>query len=62
MDSIKAKSKITADGEASGGVSERPTGTHAWDKPMAVSGESAKVSGEVQSAKLKQLLGKIKSG
>jgi hypothetical protein len=27
-----------------------------------VSGESAKVSGDVQSAKLKQLLGKIKSG
>jgi hypothetical protein len=29
---------------------------------MAVPGESAKVSGDVQSAKLKQLLGKIKSG
>ncbi len=59
MDSIKAKSKINAE---AGGTSERPTGTHAWDKPMAVSGESSKVSGEVQSAKLKQLLGKIKSG
>jgi hypothetical protein len=57
MDSIKAKSKINADG-----VSEKPTGTPAWEKPMAVSGESAKVSGDVQSAKLKQLLGKIKSG
>ena len=58
MDSIKARSKINADSEAS----ERPTGTPAWEKPMAVSGESAKVSGEVQSTKLKQLLGKIKSG
>ena len=58
MDSIKAKSKITAEGEA-GGTSERPTGTPAWEKPMA---ESAKITGEVQSAKLKQLLGKIKSG
>ena len=61
MESIKAKSKITANGDA-GGTSERPTGTPAWEKPLAVSGESAKVSGEVQSAKLKQLLGKIKSG
>jgi len=59
MDSIKAKSKINAE---AGGTSERPTGTPAWEKPMAVSGESGKVSGEVQSAKLKQLLGKIKSG
>jgi hypothetical protein len=58
MDSIKAKSKINAE---AGGTSERPTGTHAWDKPMAVSGDSGKVSGEVQGAKLKQLLGKIKS-
>ena len=57
MDSIKARSKINAE---AGGTSERPTGTHAWDKPMAVSGESAKVSGEVQSTKLKQLLGQIK--
>jgi hypothetical protein len=61
MDSIKARSKINADSEASGGTSERATGTPAWEKPMAVSGESPKVSGEVQSAKLKQLLGKIKS-
>jgi KaiC/GvpD/RAD55 family RecA-like ATPase len=59
MDSIKARSQVSADGS---GVSEKPTGTHAWDKPMAVSGESAKVLGDVQSAKLKQLLGKIKSG
>jgi hypothetical protein len=58
MDSIKAKSKISSEGDTSG---ERPTGTHAWDKPMAVSGEFAKVSGEVQSAKLKQLLGRIKA-
>jgi hypothetical protein len=61
MDSIKAKSKITADGEASVGTSERASGTPAWEKPLVVSGESSKVSGEVQSAKLKQLLGKIKS-
>jgi len=59
MDSIKAKSKINAD---AGSAGERPTGTPAWDKPIAVSGESSKVSGEVQSAKLKQLLGKIKTG
>jgi KaiC/GvpD/RAD55 family RecA-like ATPase len=53
LDSIKAKSKINAD---AGGVGERPTGTPAWDKPM----DQGRVTAEVQSSKLKQLLGQIK--
>jgi hypothetical protein len=40
---------------------EKPTGTHAWDKPMVQSDDTSKVTADVQSAKLKQLLGKIKS-
>jgi KaiC/GvpD/RAD55 family RecA-like ATPase len=59
LDSIKAKSKVNAD---AGGASERPTGTPAWEKPMDTGGDVGRVSGDVQSAKLKQLLGKIKSG
>jgi hypothetical protein len=70
MDSIKAKSQIkTPDSteEASRPTKwEKPTGTHAWDyqaggkelKPEAVE----KVTADVQSAKLKQLLGQIKTG
>lgn len=60
MDSIKARSKIV-DG-ASDDMGQRATGTPAWDKPMATSGDTGRVSGDVQSAKLKQLLGRIKSG
>ena len=69
MDSIKAKSQIkSAESETSGGTStkwEKPTGTHAWDyqpggkelKPEV----TEKITADVQSAKLKQLLGKIKT-
>jgi KaiC/GvpD/RAD55 family RecA-like ATPase len=53
LDSIKAKSKVNAD---AGGASERPTGTPAWEKPM----DQGRVTAEVQSSKLKQLLGQIK--
>jgi KaiC/GvpD/RAD55 family RecA-like ATPase len=53
LDSIKARSKINAD---AGGVGERPTGTPAWEKPM----DQGRVTAEVQSSKLKQLLGQIK--
>jgi hypothetical protein len=58
MDSIKAKSQLkTADAETTGSTStkwEKPTGTPAWEQP-------AKVTADVQSAKLKQLLGQIKT-
>jgi hypothetical protein len=69
MDSIKARSQIkVADTESTSSTStkwEKPTGTHAWDyqsggkelKPEA----AEKVTADVQSAKLKQLLGKIKT-
>jgi hypothetical protein len=57
MDSIKAKSQLkAADTEPTGSTStkwEKPTGTPAWEQP-------AKVTGDVQSVKLKQLLGQIK--
>ena len=53
LDSIKTKSTV-----APGGISEKPTGTHAWDKPM----DTGKVAADVQSNKLKQLLGQIKTG
>jgi hypothetical protein len=71
MDSIKAKSQVKAadTSEAATGSStkwEKPTGTHAWDyrqggkelKPEAAESATA----DVQSAKLKQLLGRIKTG
>jgi KaiC/GvpD/RAD55 family RecA-like ATPase len=56
MESIKAKSQAKAAGETEGNSNkwERPTGTPAWEQP-------AKVSADVQSAKLKQLLGQIKT-
>ena len=57
MDSIKAKSQVRAvDAEETGNVStkwERATGTPAWE-------QTGKVEAEVQSNKLKQLLGNIK--
>jgi hypothetical protein len=64
MDSIKAKSQVTAeDGEEKSPVWSKPAGgTHAWDKPQAQLGDSPRVNADVQSAKLKQLLGKIKTG
>jgi len=62
MDSIKAKSQVTAeDHDEKPPVWSKPTGgTHAWDKPMAQSDNTSKITADVQSAKLKQLLGKIK--
>jgi hypothetical protein len=63
MDSIKAKSQVTTeDGDQKPPVWSKPTGgTHAWDKPMAQSDNTPKITADVQSAKLKQLLGKIKT-
>lgn len=64
MDSIKARATVSPAAGAAPAkppVSwERPEGTHAWDKPIKT-GDTAPVAGEVQSAKLKQLLGQIKS-
>jgi hypothetical protein len=61
MDSIKARSQVKAadTGESSDSSPpwERATGTPAWEKPPQ---ETGKVSADVQSAKLKQLLGQIK--
>ena len=60
MESIKAKSQVVASSDAPWAA---PTGgTHVWDKPMVKHEDTAKVSGDVQSAKLKQMLGKIKAG
>jgi hypothetical protein len=56
MDSIKAKSQVkSAEGESS---------TPPWERPKAKEGfnlETPKVTADVQSAKLKQLLGQIKA-
>jgi hypothetical protein len=62
MDSIKAKSRVVAeDNEGEPAVWNKPSGgTHAWDKPMSQAGNAPKATAEVQSAKLKQLLGQIK--
>ena len=57
MDSIKARSQVKAADapeESSPTKWERPTGTPAWE-------QGPKVTADVQSAKLKQLLGQIKS-
>jgi len=59
MDQIKAKSSLnsaTSD-ESTAPKFERATGTPAWEKG---SQEQSKVTADVQSAKLKQLLGQIK--
>jgi hypothetical protein len=56
MDSIKARSQVKAAEPSSGSGSaswERATGTPAWE-------QQPKVTADVQSAKLKQLLGQIK--
>lgn len=61
MESIKTKSTVAA-AETKPATWKNPAGgTHAWDKPMAQLGDTPKVSADVQSAKLKQLLGQIKS-
>jgi len=56
MDSIKARSQVKAaepDANSAPAPWERATGTPAWE-------QQPKVSADVQSAKLKQLLGQIK--
>jgi hypothetical protein len=61
MDSIKAKSQVkTTDSgdESTAPKFERATGTPAWEQG---SQDTGKVTADVQSAKLKQLLGQIKS-
>jgi len=64
MDAIKAKASVKpADANENPPVWEKPQGgTHAWDKPMAQLDNAPKVSADVQATKLKQLLGKIKTG
>jgi hypothetical protein len=61
MDSIKARSQVSASDtpDKTGAVQkwERPTGTPAWEQGT----DTGKVTADVQSAKLKQLLGKIKT-
>ena len=56
MDQIKAKSTVKSDSNQ-----DLPGGTHAWDKPLVKSEDAPKVLADVQSAKLKQLLGQIKT-
>jgi KaiC/GvpD/RAD55 family RecA-like ATPase len=62
MDSIKARSQVKPVGatEETDATTkwERPTGTPAWEKPPQ---DTGKITADVQSAKLKQLLGQIKS-
>jgi hypothetical protein len=62
MDSIKARSQVkaadTGESSESSPPWERATGTPAWEKGPQ---ETGKVTADVQSAKLKQLLGQIKS-
>jgi hypothetical protein len=53
MDSIKARSQVTP--------AVASEDTPPWESPTPGL-DTAKVSGDVQSAKLKQLLGKIKTG
>ena len=60
MDAIKARA--TTNSESTNTTTwEKPTGTPAWEKPMAQSIDTEKISAEAQSAKLKQLLNKVKS-
>jgi KaiC/GvpD/RAD55 family RecA-like ATPase len=60
-DSIRTKSQTSDAPEAANAPAkwERPTGTPAWEKPPQ---ETEKVTADMQSTKLKQLLGKIKTG
>ena len=61
MDSIKAKSQVAEAAESNLPWEAPADGTHAWDKPLVRSEESGKITADVQSSKLKQMLGKIKS-
>jgi KaiC/GvpD/RAD55 family RecA-like ATPase len=68
MDTIKARSQITTvDTESTKSTKwEKPTGTHAWEYQAGgkelKSEETEKVTADVQSAKLKQMLAGIKKG
>ena len=62
MNSIKAKAVVSGSEESSTPWERPQGGTHAWDKPAAQAGDAPRVTADVQSAKLKQLLGKIKTG
>jgi len=68
MDTIKARSQITTVNTENTKSTkwEKPTGTHAWDyQPGGVELKpeiAEKVTAEVQSAKLKQMLAGIKKG
>jgi hypothetical protein len=55
MESIKAKSQVKSTEESAGAAP-------AWSRPQAQLSDTPKVSADVQSAKLKQMLGKIKAG
>lgn len=59
-DSIRTKSQTSDAPEADSAPAkwERPTGTPAWEKPPQ---DTGKVTADMQSTKLKQLLGKIKT-
>ena len=62
MDSIKAKAVAKSADEVENSSTtkwERPTGTPAWEKVPQQ--DNGKVAADVQSAKLKQLLGQIKT-
>ena len=62
MDSIKAKSNTSSTTAESGAQPyQKPTGTPVWETPK-VTEDTPHVSADIQSAKLKQLLGKIKTG
>jgi hypothetical protein len=67
MEAIKAKSTTSTSTTETGNESqqstkwERATGIPAWEK-LPATPDSAGISADVQSAKLKQLLGKIKTG
>jgi hypothetical protein len=58
MDQIKARSNVSASNSEEPAKFERATGTPVWEKAPQ---EQGKVVADVQSAKLKQLLGQIKS-
>jgi KaiC/GvpD/RAD55 family RecA-like ATPase len=55
MESIKAKSQVKSTEESS-------SAAPAWSRPQGQLSDTPKVSADVQSAKLKQMLGKIKAG
>jgi SET domain-containing protein len=55
MEQIKAKSNIKSES-----TDKLPGATDAWEKSMSTVDDSVKITADVQSAKLKQLLGQIR--